>query len=47
VSVDALRLAGIPTSGLPVRRVEVRGKTQQLDVVALENPALLPLPGAA
>jgi len=41
VSVDTLRFAGIAAPGLPVHRVEVRGKTQQIDVLALDDPAAL------
>jgi adenylate cyclase len=47
VSVDTLRLAGIAAPAFPVHRVEVRGKTQQLEVLALENPAALTLPAPA
>jgi len=43
VSLDTLRFAGLAASEFPVHRVEVRGKTQQLEVLALEDPAALPL----
>jgi adenylate cyclase len=41
VSVDTLRFAGFPVTDLPVQRVDVRGKAQQIDVVALEDAGLL------
>jgi len=44
VSVDTLRFAGIALPEAGIRRVEVRGKTEQLDVVAVEDPATLLLP---
>ena len=44
VSVDTLRFAGIAPPEAGVRRVEVRGKTEQLDVLPIEDPAALLLP---
>jgi adenylate cyclase len=41
VSVDALRLAGLPVPDVGVRRVEVRGRIQQLEVLPVEDPASL------
>jgi adenylate cyclase len=44
VSADTLRLAGIACPDAGVRRVEVRGKVEQLEVLPIEDPAtLLPL----
>jgi adenylate cyclase len=47
VSADTLRFAGIELPDVPVHRVEVRGKRQQIDVLAVENPAGLLLPSDA
>ena len=44
VSVETLRIAGIPLPDIGVRRVEVRGRTEQLEVLPIEDPAALPLP---
>ena len=44
VSVDTLRFAGIAAPDAGVRRVEVRGKAVQLDVLPIEDPAALALP---
>ena len=41
VSVDTLRLAGIAFPDIPAHRVDVRGKVQQIDVLAVEDPAVL------
>ena len=46
VSLDTLRYAGIALPEIPVHRVEVRGKVQQIEVLALEDPAALLLPPA-
>jgi adenylate cyclase len=47
VSVDTLRYAGIALPEIPVHRVEVRGKVQQLEVLALDDPAVLLLQAEA
>ena len=47
VSTDTLRLAGIALPEIPVHRVEVRGRAQQLEVLAIEDPAGLLLPSDA
>lgn len=47
ISVDTLRLAGIEVHGLPVRRVDVRGKLHQIEVLALDDPAALLRPAPA
>jgi len=45
VSIDTLRFAGITPPDVGVRRVEVRGKVEQLEVLPIEDPAdLLLLP---
>lgn len=44
VSVDTLRFAGIAPPDAGVQRVEVRGKSQQIDVLPLEDPGTLLLP---
>jgi adenylate cyclase len=44
VSVDTLRFAGIAPPEVGVQRVEVRGKTEQLEVLPIEDPAALLLP---
>lgn len=41
VSLDTLRHAGIVPPEIPVRRVDVRGKRQSIDVLALDDPAAL------
>ena len=41
VSLDTLRLAGLSLPDIPVHRVEVRGKVQQIDVLALDDPGAL------
>ncbi len=41
VSVDTLRIAGIPVPDTGVRRVEVRGRIEQLEVLPVEDPAVL------
>ena len=41
VSLDTLRFAGATLPDIPVRRVEVRGKVQQIDVLAIEDPGAL------
>ena len=41
VSVDTLRFAGIAPPDVGVRRVEVRGKVEQLEVLPIEDPATL------
>ncbi|MCX7962187.1 MAG: adenylate/guanylate cyclase domain-containing protein [Burkholderiales bacterium] len=41
VSVDTLRYAGIAAPDAPVHRVEVRGKTTSLEVVAVGDPQAL------
>jgi adenylate cyclase len=41
VSLDTLRLAGIPIPDAQVHRARMRGKTQQIDVLAVEDPVLL------
>jgi adenylate cyclase len=40
-SLETLRYAGIERAALPVHRVEVRGRTQPLEVVAIDEPAAL------
>lgn len=45
VSVDTLRFAGIALPKLPVHRARVRGKTEHLEVLAIEDPEILS-PGA-
>ncbi|MND04047.1 hypothetical protein D3C83_241460 [compost metagenome] len=43
VSVDTLHFAGIAPPEVGVRRVEVRGKVEQLDVLPVDDPvSLLP-----
>ncbi len=44
VSVDTLRFAGIASPETGVQRVEVRGKTELLEVLPVEDPATLLLP---
>ena len=44
VSLDALRYAGIARPDTGVQRVEVRGRVEQLDVLAVEDPASLLVP---
>jgi adenylate cyclase len=44
VSVDTLRFAGIAPPEVGVQRVEVRGKTEQLEVLPIDDPAALLLP---
>jgi adenylate cyclase len=44
VSVDTLHFAGIALPDSGVRRVDVRGKVEQLEVLTLEDPAALILP---
>jgi len=44
VSLDALRFAGIAPPDVRVRRVEVRGRAGQLDVLPIEDPATLLVP---
>lgn len=46
VSVDTLRFAGITPPDVGVQRVAVRGKVQQIEVLAIEDPAVLLLPAA-
>lgn len=46
VSADTLRHAGIALPDAPVHKVEVRGKAQQIEVLAIEDPAVLLLPPA-
>ncbi len=46
VSLDTLRGGGIAAPDIPVHRVDVRGKVQQVEVLALEDPAALLLPAA-
>lgn len=41
VSVDTLRLAGIELPDVPRHRAEVRGKVQQIEVLAIDDPAAL------
>jgi adenylate cyclase len=41
VSLDTLRLAGIVPPDVPVHHVEVRGKVQQIEVLAVDDPAVL------
>ena len=41
VSLDTLRFAGIAPPDAGVRRVEVRGKVEQLEVLTVEDPASL------
>ena len=41
VSLDTLRYAGIAPPDVPVHHVEVRGRMQRLDVLALDDPAAL------
>jgi adenylate cyclase len=41
VSLDTLRFAGIPVPDAPVHRARIRGKTQQIDVLAIDDPLLL------
>ena len=41
-AMDALRMGPPPASG--VERVEVRGRTEQLEVLPIEDPASLLLP---
>ena len=45
VSLDTLRFAGITPPDVGVRRVEVRGRIGQLDVLPIQDPAA-PLPAA-
>jgi adenylate cyclase len=44
VSVDTLRLAGVAVPDVGVQRVEVRGRTGQLEALPIEDPAHLLLP---
>jgi hypothetical protein len=44
VSVDTLRLAGVSVPDVGVQRVEVRGRTGQLEALPIEDPAHLLLP---
>jgi adenylate cyclase len=41
VSADTLRLAGIALPDAPLHRADVRGKTQQIEVLAIEDPGTL------
>jgi adenylate cyclase len=41
VSADTLRFAGITPPDAEIRRVEVRGKIEQLDVLMIDDPAVL------
>jgi adenylate cyclase len=41
VSLDTLRLAGLPIPDAPVHRARVRGKTLHIDVLAVDDPTLL------
>ena len=41
VSLDTLRYAGIAPPEIPARRVDVRGKRQAIDVLALDDPGVL------
>lgn len=41
VSLDTLRCAGVAAVGLPVHRVEVRGRARSIEVVAVDDPAAL------
>ena len=41
ISLDTLRYAGIAPPDVPVHHVEVRGRMQRLDVLALDDPAAL------
>ena len=41
VSTDTLRFAGIALPDIPAHRVEVRGKVQHIDVLAIDDPAIL------
>jgi adenylate cyclase len=41
VSADTLRLAGIALPDVPLHRAEVRGKVQQIEVLAIEDPGAL------
>lgn len=41
VSADTLRLAGIALPDVPLHRAEVRGKVQQIEVLAIDDPASL------
>jgi adenylate cyclase len=47
VSLDTLRLAGAALPDIPVQRVEVRGKVQQIEVLAIDDPAALLLDAGA
>ena len=44
VSLDTLRFAGITPPDVGVRRVEVRGRGGQIEVLAIDDPATLSLP---
>ena len=44
VSLDTLRFAGISPPDVGVRRVEVRGRAGQLEVLPIEDPATLLVP---
>ncbi len=46
VSADTLRFAGIALPDVALHKVEVRGKAQQIEVLAIEDPASLLLPAA-
>ena len=41
VSLDTLRYAGITPPEVPVHKVEVRGKVHQIEVLAVDDPAML------
>jgi adenylate cyclase len=47
VSMDTLRFAGIAPPEVPLHWVEVRGKVQQIEVLAIEDPAALLQPSDA
>ena len=46
VSTDTLRYAGIALPDIPAHRVEVRGKVQHIDVLAIDDPGTLPVTDA-
>jgi adenylate cyclase len=46
VSLDTLRAAGVALPDVPVHSVEVRGKVQQIQVLAIEDPGALLLAAA-
>jgi hypothetical protein len=46
VSLETLRYAGLALADVQVHRAEVRGKVRQIEVLAIDDPAVLLLPAA-